>query len=378
MPHKKIPYGHQYIDDDDIQAVTAVLQSDWLTQGPLIEQFEEAVAAYCHAKYAVCVNSATSALHIACKAAGLSPGHTLWTSPNTFVASANCACYCGADPDFVDIDPETYNLSPFALERKLTQSKPPKVLIPVHFAGQSCDMQIIRHLMPERTVIIEDASHAIGGKYQGNPIGCCQYSDMTVFSFHPVKIITSAEGGMVLTNNKEYYEKLKQYRSHGIIKTSSPDPWMYEQIELGWNYRMPDILAALGLSQLQKIDMFVKERNRLARRYHVLLSSLPVICPSVSKDTYSSWHLYVIWVDPSIRRSLYDYLHEHGIGVNVHYIPVHTQPYYQQRGFQIGQYPNAETYYAGAITLPLYCGLSDAEQNYIVSTLKTGLELAQI
>ena len=374
MFHKKIPYGHQYIDDADIKAVTDVLQSDWLTQGPLIEQFEEAVAAYCNAKYAVAVNSATSALHIACKAAGLSPDDVLWTSPNTFVASANCAYYCGADPDFVDIDPQTYNLSPSALKEKLAKNKPPKVLIPVHFAGQSCDMQTIRHLMPEDTVIIEDASHAIGGRYQGNPIGCCQYSDMAVFSFHPVKIITSAEGGMVLTNNKEYYEKLKQYRSHGIIKTGSLDPWIYEQRELGWNYRMPDVLAALGLSQLQKLDMFVKERNRLAARYHTLLSSLPVTLPSLADGIYSSWHLYVIWVDQSIRRTLYDYLHEHGIGVNVHYIPVHTQPYYQDRGFRTGQYPNAEKYYAGAITLPLYYGLSDPEQEYIVAMIKKWIE----
>jgi dTDP-4-amino-4,6-dideoxygalactose transaminase len=236
-------------------------------------------------------------------------------------------------------------------------------------------MQTIRSLTPKSTVIIEDASHAIGGRYQGNPVGCCQYSDMVVFSFHPVKIITSAEGGMVLTNNKEYYEKLKQYRNHGIIKTGSPDPWMYQQIELGWNYRMPDLLAALGFSQLQKLDTFVTERNRLATRYHTLLSSLPITHQTIIDDVYSSWHLYVIWVDPSIRRTLYDYLHEHGIGANVHYIPVHTQPYYQQRGFKTGQYPNAEKYYAGAITLPLYYGLTDTEQDYIVSTLKTGLQL---
>ena len=377
MTHQKIPYGHQYIDDSDIKAVVEVLQSDWLTQGPLIERFEEAVAAHCHASYAVCVNSATSALHIACKTAGLSPGDTLWTSPNTFVASANCARYCGAEPDFVDIDPQTYNLSPSALEEKLTKRKAPQVLIPVHFAGQSCDMQTIRQLMPEETIIIEDASHAIGGSYQGNPVGCCQYSDMTVFSFHPVKIITTAEGGMVLTNKKEYYEKLKQYRNHGIIKTGSPDPWMYQQNELGWNYRMPDLLAALGLSQLQKLDVFVKERNRLATRYNTLLSSFPITCPTLADNIYSSWHLYVIWVDPSIRRFLYDYLQAHGIGVNVHYIPVHTQPYYEQRGFQTGQYPNAEKYYAGTITLPLYYGLSDAEQDHIISTLKTGLKRAQ-
>lgn len=382
---KQIPYGHQDINQEDIQAVREVLQSDWLTQGPAIKRFEEAVAAYCGAKYAVAVSNATAALHLACLAAGLGPGDLLWTSPNTFVASANCGLYCGAEVDFVDIDPRTYNMSVDALEEKLIRAKKsgrlPKIVIPVHFAGQSCRMETIRKLADRYNfTIIEDAAHAIGGSYLGKKIGASQFSEMTVFSFHPVKIITTGEGGMVLTNREELYEKLIRLRTHGITRderlmTKPADgPWYYQQIELGFNYRMTDIQAALGYSQLQRIDEFVRRRRYLAGRYDQMLKDLPVTLPWQDPDTYSAYHLYVIRLHldqlKKSRKQIFKELRAAGIDVNVHYIPVHTQPYYARMGFKAGDFPVAEAYYREAITLPLYYGLSDADQDYVVERLR--------
>lgn len=382
---KTIPYGRQDISQADIQAVINVLQSDWLTQGPCIEQFEKKVAEYCGAKYAVAVNSATSALHIACMAADLEQGDVLWTSPNTFVASANCGRYCGATIDFVDIDFATYNMSVEKLEQKLVHAKKhgklPKVVIPVHFSGQSCEMEQISILSKKYGfTIIEDASHAIGGSYKDTKVGSCACSDMTVFSFHPVKIVTTAEGGMVLTNDTDLYEKLIRLRSHGI--TRNPDymlneahgPWYYEQIELGLNYRMTDMQAALGVNQMQRIDEFVARRVELAARYTEKLQNLPLILPYQHSDIKSAWHLYVIQLKlgqcEKNRKQLFEELRAHGIGVNVHYIPVHTQPYYQQLGFNHGDFPAAEHYYEQAISIPLYYGLTIEEQDYIVTHIK--------
>jgi UDP-4-amino-4,6-dideoxy-N-acetyl-beta-L-altrosamine transaminase len=377
----RIPYGRQEINQEDLLAVLAVLQSDWLTQGPVIEQFENAVADYCGAKYAVAVNSATSALHLACLVAGLGPGDILWTSPNTFVASANCGLYCGADVDFVDIDPQTYNMSVDALERKLIQAakigKLPKVVIPVHFAGQSCRMEAIRKLAVQYNfTVIEDAAHAIGGNYRGQKVGACQFSAMTVFSFHPVKIITTGEGGMILTNRADLYEKLLFLRTHGITRDErfmtkpSDGPWYYQQIDLGYNYRMTDIQAALGYSQLQRIDQFVRRRHVLAARYDQSLKGLPVTLPWQDPDTYSSWHLYVLRLHldqlGKSRKQIFEELRTAGIDVNVHYSPVHTQPYYERLGFKVGDFPAAEEYYRAAITLPLYYSLSDEDQNYVI------------
>lgn len=381
---KYIPYGKQDIDQDDIQAVIEVLRSDWLTQGPSIEKFENAVAEYCGTKYAVAVNSATSALHIACLSLGLGDGDILWTSPNTFVASANCALYCGADVDFVDININTYNLSVELLERKLElakkQGRLPKVLIPVHFAGQSCDMKEIKELSNSYGFkIIEDASHAIGGSYLGKKIGCCEYSDMTVFSFHPVKIITTGEGGMILTNNESLYQKLIRLRTHGITRNSefmtnsNNNAWYYEQVELGYNCRMTDIQAVLGYSQLKKLDKFVKKRHQIAKRYNNALQDLPLILPYQNPTSCSSFHLYPIRLDLSkIRKNrdqVFEELRDAGIGVNVHYIPVHTQPYYRNRGFKWGNFPEAERYFREAISIPMYSDLKDEEQDYVISKL---------
>ncbi|HHT49391.1 MAG TPA: UDP-4-amino-4,6-dideoxy-N-acetyl-beta-L-altrosamine transaminase [Firmicutes bacterium] len=381
----RIPYGRQEINQEDLLAVLAVLQSDWLTQGPVIEQFENAVADYCGAKYAVAVNSATSALHLACLVAGLGPGDILWTSPNTFVASANCGLYCGADVDFVDIDPLTYNMSVDALEEKLIQAaksgRLPKVVIPVHFAGQSCRMEAIRKLAVQYNfTVIEDAAHAIGGNYRGQKVGACQFSAMTVFSFHPVKIITTGEGGMILTNRADLYEKLLFLRTHGITRDErfmtkpSDGPWYYQQIDLGYNYRMTDIQAALGYSQLQRIDQFVRRRHVLAARYDQSLKGLPVTLPWQDPDTYSSWHLYVLRLHldqlGKSRKQIFEELRTAGIDVNVHYIPVHTQPYYERLGFKVGDFPAAEEYYRAAITLPLYYSLSDEDQNYVIEKLQ--------
>ena len=380
-----IPYGRQDIDQADIQVVLEVLQSDWLTQGPAINRFEQAVADYCGVKYAVAVSNATAALHIACLAVGLVDQDWLWTTPNTFVASANCGLYCGAKVDFVDINPHTYNLSIDELERKLAnaskQGSLPKVLIPVHFAGQSCEMDKIRALSQQYGFkVIEDASHAIGGKYQDKRIGCCEFSDLAVFSFHPVKIITTGEGGMVLTNRKDLYEKLIRLRSHGITRDSSlmqgesHGAWYYQQLELGFNYRMTDIQAALGASQMQRLEEFVSRRRFLAQRYNQLLQNLPITLPHQYPDSESSWHLYVIRLHldkiHKTHRQVFEELRQAGIGVNLHYIPVHTQPYYQNIGFKWGDFPKSETYYADAISIPLYYGLSKEDQNRVVDKLR--------
>lgn len=381
-----IYYGKQFIDEQDINAVIEVLKSDFLTQGPVIENFEKAVAEYCGVKYAVAVTNATSALHIACLAAGLDKGDMLWTSPITFTASANCGRYCGSDVDFVDIDDNTYDMSVTALKEKLEKSKiKPKVVIPVHLAGQSCEMQEIYDLSKQYGfTVIEDASHAIGADYKDTKVGCCKYSDMTVFSFHPVKIITTGEGGMVLTNNEELYKKLTLYRSHCITRdenlmTKEADgPWYYQQIGLGFNYRMTELQAALGLSQLAKVDKFVARRRRLAERYNELLKDLPLKLPYQNPDTDSSWHLYIVRVDSNkvkkTKKQIFTEMKAKGICLNLHYIPVHIQPYYQNLGFKYGDFPVSEKYYEEAFTLPLYYSLTDEQQEYIVSALKEVLK----
>lgn len=383
-----IPYGRQDITQADIDAVVEVLKSDYLTQGPVVPRFEHAVADYCGATHALAMNSATSALHVACMALGLGPGDWLWTSPITFVASANCALYCGAQVDFVDIDPRTYNLCPQALERKLVEAEKvgrlPKVVVPVHLCGQPCDMQAI-HTLAQRYgfKIIEDASHAIGGKYQGEPIGNGRYSDITVFSFHPVKIVTTAEGGMALTSNAELAERMALFRSHGITRDpaqmthASDGPWYYQQIELGYNYRMTELQAALGVSQLDRIDDYVTHRHAIARRYDERLADLPVVTPWQHPDSYSGLHLYPIRlqldrIDRS-HREVFELLRERGIGVNLHYIPVHTQPYYQRMGFKAGDYPQAERYYAEAISLPMYPTMTEAQHADVISALRNVL-----
>ncbi len=384
-----IPYGRQDINQQDIDAVVAVLHSDWLTQGKAIDRFEQAVADYCGVKYAIAVSSATAALHIACLAIDLGDRDYLWTSPNTFVASANCGLYCGAKVDFVDIDPHTYNLSVDELAQKLdnaaSQGNLPKVLVPVHFAGQSCEMDKIAALSQKYGFyVLEDASHAIGGKYQGKAIGCCAYSDLAVFSFHPVKIITTGEGGMVLTNREDLYEKLIRLRSHGI--TRNPDlmqgeshgAWYYQQLELGFNYRMTDIQAALGVSQMQRLDEFIARRRFLAQRYHHLLKDLPITLPYQHPDTESSWHLYVIRLHldkiSKTHRQVFEELRQANIGVNLHYIPVHTQPYYQNIGFKWGDFPEAENYYQNAISIPLYYGLTLQDQERVINSLSKVLD----
>lgn len=380
-----IPYGHQDISQADIDAVVAVLQSDFLTQGPQVPLFEQTVAKHVGTKHALAVNSATSALHIACLALGLGQGDWLWTTPVTFVASANCGLYCGAQVDFVDIDPRTYNLCPKALEAKLVAAEQagnlPKVLVAVHLCGQSCDMAAIHALGQKYGFkIIEDASHAIGGKYKGEFIGNSRYSDITVFSFHPVKIITTAEGGMVLTNSDELAHKMALLRSHGITRdtahmTHAPDgPWYYQQIDLGYNYRMTELQAALGVSQMQRLDTFVARRHQLAQRYDQLLVSLPVTTPWQHPDSYSGLHLYVVRLQldriNKTHRQVFEALREQGIGVNLHYIPVHTQPHYQRMGHKVGDYPRAEQYYAEAISLPMYQTLSDSQQDLVVAMVQ--------
>ena len=385
-----IPYGRQDISEDDIQAVVEVLRSDFLTQGPAVPAFEKAIADYCGAQHAVAVNSATSALHIACLALGVGPGDWVWTSPITFVASANCALYCGAQVDFVDIDPSTYNLSVERLAEKLAQAKKsgclPKVVIPVHLCGQPCGMANIRALGQRYGFkIIEDASHAIGGRYKGEPIGNCCYSDITVFSFHPVKIITTGEGGMALTNDVSLAKHMQLLRSHGITRdvtdmTHPPDgPWYYQQIDLGFNYRMTDIQAALGLSQMQRLDEFVANRHILANRYDQMLSELPVVKPWQHLDSYSSLHLYVIRLQlhkiQKNHRQVFESLRESGIGANLHYIPVYRHPYYEQLGFKPGYCVEAERYYVEAISLPMYPGLSADVQKQVIEALKKALSI---
>lgn len=379
-----IPYGRQHLDESDIKAVLDTLKSDWLTQGPAIPKFESAFADYCSASYAVAVNSATSALHIACLALGVGPGDCVWTSPNSFVASSNCALYCGAGIDFVDIDLQTGNMCVDALKHKLENAEAnnclPKVVIPVHFAGQPCDMAQIRALSKRYGFfVIEDASHAVGARYQDKLVGSCEFSDICVFSFHPVKIITTMEGGMALTNSMELADKMRMLRSHGItndpamMTEDSHGPWYYQQITLGFNYRMTDVEAALGLSQLDKLDTFVEKRNALATYYDKSLCNQANIAPLLQhNDTYSSYHLYVVRVkslDSTTHTTLVTQLRESGIFAHVHYIPIHLQPYYQNLGFKKGDYPNAERYYQQAITLPMFPDLSENDVASIVSTL---------
>lgn len=386
-----IPYGRQDIQQADIDAVLEVLTSDFLTQGPKVPAFEQAVADKVGARHALAVNSATSALHIACLALGLGESDWLWTTPVTFVASANCGLYCGARVDFVDIDPHTYNLCPQALAAKLEQADKqdqlPKVVVAVHLCGQPCDMQAL-HALSQRYgfKLIEDASHAIGGQYQGEFIGNGRYSDITVFSFHPVKIITTAEGGMAMTNDDTLAERMNLLRSHGVTRdpalmTREADgPWYYQQVDLGFNYRMTELQAALGVSQMARLDDYVARRNALADRYDDLLAELPLTVPWQHPDSYSGRHLYVIRLDleriTTSHRQVFEALRGQGIGVNLHYIPVHTQPYYQQMGFQQGDFPLAEAYYAEAISLPLYPGLSEAQQDKVVAALRSALEVA--
>ena len=380
-----IPYGRQHINQADIDAVVEVLRSDFLTQGAVVPEFEKAVAAYCHANHAVAVNSATSALHIACLALGVGKGDLVWTSPITFVASANCALYCGAEVDFVDIDPQTYNLSVDLLKEKLFHAEKagtlPKVVIPVHLCGQPCDMEGIHALSKHYGFkIIEDASHAIGGRYKDEPVGNCKYSDITVFSFHPVKIITTGEGGIALTNNEQLAKSMRLMRSHGItsdkadmVPCSPEELWNYQQIVLGFNYRMTDIHAALGLSQMQRLDVFVAKRRAIAKRYDKELSDLPVVTPWQHPDGYSSYHLYIIRLKlgelNKTHRQVYEALRTAGILVNLHYIPVYRQPYYEKMGFNAGYCQQSEKYYSEAISFPIYPGLTEELQSEVVEML---------
>ena len=381
---KTIPYGRQDVTERDIEAVSDVLRSDWLTQGPAVPRFEEAVAKYCEADFGVAVSSATSALHVACLALDLGPGDWLWTSSNTFVASANCGLYCGAKVDFIDIDPHTYNMCVDDLEAKLEaaerEGRLPKVVIPVHFAGQSCDMKAIYALSRKYDFrIIEDASHAIGGRYRGEPIGNCRFSDIAIFSFHPVKIITTGEGGMAMTNDSELANRMRRLRTHGITREPAmmsrpPDgPWYYEQIELGLNYRMTDIQAALGLSQLDRLDRYIDRRKELVGQYESLLAGLPVAIPLQHPDSDSAWHLYVVRLDLSSTErthlDVFTRLRRSGVGVNLHYIPVHTQPYYQAQDLVTYHCPEAERYYAEALSLPLFPTLRNEDQESVVTAL---------
>jgi UDP-4-amino-4,6-dideoxy-N-acetyl-beta-L-altrosamine transaminase len=379
-----IPYGRQDISDDDIAAVVAVLKSEYLTQGPLVPAFETAIAARVGAAHGVAVNSATSALHVACMALGLGPGDVLWTVPTTFVASANCALYCGATVDFVDIDPVTWTMCPKALAAKLETAaragRLPKVIVPVHLCGQSADMSAIGRLAQAYGVrVIEDASHSIGAAHEGRPVGDCRYSDITVFSFHPVKIITTAEGGLATTQDPLLARAMELARSHGITRepaemTHAPDgPWYYQQVTLGYNYRMTEMQAALGLSQLERLDAFIARRRALAARYDLLLDKLPLQRPAPPADVESAWHLYAVRVSADQRLAVFKALRAEDIGVNLHYIPVHTQPYYLAMGFKPGMFPNAEAYYAEAISIPLYAGLSDADQDLVVAALARAL-----
>lgn len=385
-----INYGRQDINQADIDAVAEVLRSDFLTQGPVVPEFERAVASYCGASHAVSANSATGALHMACLALGVGKGDIVWTTPITFVASANCALYCGAEVDFVDIDPRTYGMSVDRLSEKLVQAKAagrlPKLVIPVHLCGQPCDMAGIHALAVKYGFrVVEDASHAIGGRYKGEPIGNCRYSDITVFSFHPVKIITTGEGGMALTNDDLLAKRLRLFRSHGItsdLKEMDPRPadelWNYQQVELGYNYRMTDISAALGLSQMKRLDEFVTRRRAIAKRYDELLSSLPVITPWQHPDGYSGLHLYVIRLKidevKKTNKQVFKSLHAAAILANLHYIPVYRQPYFEKMGFKAGYCKEAEAYFADVLTIPMYPGLTDSEQDLVVAELRAAIE----
>jgi UDP-4-amino-4,6-dideoxy-N-acetyl-beta-L-altrosamine transaminase len=384
MTAARIPYGRQSIDETDIAAVVEVLRSDWLTQGPTIDRFEQAVAAACGSTHGCAAANATAALHLACLALDLGAGQQLWTSPNTFLASANCGRYCGAEVDFVDIDPRSYNLSADRLEEKLAAAaranRLPRVLVTVDFAGQPCEADRIAALCRRHGVrIVEDASHAVGAKWKGERVGSGRWADIVVFSFHPVKILTTAEGGMALTNDAELHRRLAMLRSHGMVRDTArlqragEGAWYYEQQALGFNYRMTDLQAALGLSQLGRLDEFLSARRRLARRYDALLAGLPLVRPWQAPAANSAFHLYPIQVDPTLRHRVFDGLRARGIGVQVHYIPVHTQPYYRALGFRDGDFPAAERYYAGAISLPMYAGLTDGEQDVVVDALRAEL-----
>ena len=380
-----IPYGRQDIQDSDVDAVINVLQSDFLTQGPAVPRFEQAVSKHCGAHHAIAVNSATSALHIALMALDVTAGDVVWTSPNTFVASSNAALYCGASVDFVDIDPVTYNMSVSALSDKLAHAKTtgrlPKVVIPVHLTGQPCDMAQVHDLAQQYEFkVVEDASHAIGGQYQNQPIGNCAYSDVTVFSFHPVKIVTTAEGGMALTNYDTLAEKMALYRSHGITRDpalmtqTSDGPWYYQQIALGYNYRMTDLQAALGVSQMKRLNHYIARRHDIATRYNQELSELPLTLPTQATYGHSAYHLYVIRLDldviaPLTHAQVFQSLRDRGILVNLHYIPVHTQPYYQAMGFRWGDFPQAEAYYKSALSIPMYPTMSDDDQTQVIQAL---------
>ena len=382
---QKIPYGKQQISDADIQAVVDVLRSDFLTQGPVVPAFEAAVATHCQARHAVAVSNATAGLHLACLTLGLGPGDLLWTSAITFVASANCALYCGAQVDFVDIDARSFNMCPIELEKKLVIAERlgrlPKIVVPVHMCGQPCNMQAIHALsLKYGFKIIEDASHAIGARYRGEPVGNGRYSDLTVFSFHPVKIITTGEGGMVLCNSNEYAQTLNRLRSHGISSNQSDmqlrpadEIWNYQQLQLGFNYRMTEMQAALGLSQLKQLDAFVLKRHALATVYDKALQDLSLITPWQHPDSYSSYHLYAVLIpktkDGPSQRQVYRAMHEAGIQVNLHYIPVYLQPFYAAMGFKRGYCPKAESYFKQAISLPLHTGLTPEQQFYVNSLL---------
>ena len=371
-----IPYGRQSISNEDIEAVVHILKQPFLTQGPAVHQFEAHLARYVGASYAVATNSATSSLHIACLALGLQEGDELWTSPNSFVASSNAGLYCKANVQFIDIDPKTYNLCPIALENRLKQSsKPPKIVMPVHFSGQSCDMEAIHKLSKTYGFsIIEDASHALGGSYKGNKIGSCEFSDIAVFSFHPVKMITTAEGGMAVTNNRDLSEKMAMLRTHGITKNHHlfsneiDGPWYYEQQELGLNYRLTDLQSILGISQLKRLDEFVEKRRILAKRYNDLLEDFDLVKPLQNDKCESSWHLYVILIEE--RKKIFEALRAKNIGVQVHYIPIYKQPFYQTMGFNNLDYPIMEAYYQKALSLPLYPDLTFEEQDYVIACLK--------
>ena len=381
-----IPYGRQNINQDDIDTVEHVLRSDFLTQGPIVPRFEREVADYCGVKCGVAVNSATSALHLACLALGVDHGDIVWTTPISFVASANCAIYCGAKVDFVDIDIRTYNLDPFALEAKLKQAKKenklPKVIIPVHMCGQSCEMDRIHELAVEYGVkVIEDASHAIGAKYKGQPVGCCLFSDITVFSFHPVKIITTGEGGMAVTNNPALAARMERLRSHGVTRDTaemtdtSDGPWFYQQIDLGFNYRMTEMQAALGLSQLGRLDQFVNDRNTLANEYDKIIKPEIATVPWRHPDAYSSFHLYVLQLNLKSlgvsQREIFERLRNNGIMVNLHYIPIYLHPYHRNSGHEETKLENSEKYYSQAISLPIYPGLEIEQLSHIIEKMTT-------
>ena len=387
-----IPYGRQEITEADIAEVEKILRSDFLTQGPTVPKFEKSVSNYCSVNYAVAVNSATSALHIACLALGLGPGDQLWTSANTFVASANCGRYCGADIDFVDIDPKTFNISISALSEKLKNAEKlgrlPKIVVPVHFAGQPCDMQAIYDLSKLYGFkIIEDASHAIGASYNQIKVGSCTHSDITVFSFHPVKIITTAEGGMALTNDKEIANKLSRLRTHGITNDKTKmmqrpinEIWNYQQIDLGFNYRMNDIQAAIGLNQMKRLDHYVNLRHKIAKSYNNLLKNLPLTTPWQSPEVYSSFHLYPILIKENLgiknQRQIYDELIANKINVNVHYIPVHRHPYYENLNFKKNDFPVAEKFHQEVISIPIYSSLTEEKQNTVIDALRKAMSTA--